>query len=240
MQIYILITVSLICISCFDSNVYVTILYLCPHICLPPPPTQADAEAVRESIRGAFARGTIQSEASAGLLQHRLLARACRIATMPAHAHAAWPTHGSFARFAASPAHAASPARHHFCPPARDLPPLVRTSRRPCAGPAARARTPCHRHIATPGLSDRQVSMTASSHHPPALSLRARARPPASHSASVSPSLSPSLPALTNAPLPHVAGFSARSWTPSLVASPRPAQSPTLPLPQPFHIPVCG
>ena len=166
MQIYILITVSLICISCFDSNVYVTILYLCPHICLPPPPTQADAEAVRESIRGAFARGTIQSKASAGLLQHRLLARACRIATMPAHAHAAWPTHGSFARFAASPAHAASPARHHFSPPARDLPPLVRTFRRPCAGPAARARTPCHRQIATPGPGDRPGCASTTGQHP--------------------------------------------------------------------------
>ena len=98
MQIYILITVSLIWISHFDLNVDVTILYSCPHICLPPPPTQADAEAVRESIRGAFARGTIPSAASAGLLSHCLIARACRIAALaalPVHAHAAWPTHGS-------------------------------------------------------------------------------------------------------------------------------------------------
>ena len=86
MQIYILITVSLICISLFDLNVDVTILYSCPHICLPPPPTQADAEAVRESMRGAFARGTIRSEASAAAqvcsppcprMPHRHNARAC-------------------------------------------------------------------------------------------------------------------------------------------------------------------
>ena len=106
-----LITVSLIWISHFDSNVDVTMLYSCPHICLPPPPTQADAEAVRESISWAFARGTIPRAASAGLLSHCLIARACSIGqrmqhcsiarALPAHAHAAWPTHGSCARIAA-------------------------------------------------------------------------------------------------------------------------------------------
>ncbi len=55
----------------------------------------------------------------------------------------------------ASPAHAASPARTHFHPPARDLPPHARTPRRPCASPAASACTPCHRQIATPGTGDR-------------------------------------------------------------------------------------
>ena len=101
MQIYSLITVSLIWISHFDLNVDVTILYSCPHIFLPPPPTQADAEAVRESICGAFARGTIPSAASAGLLSHCLIARmphrsiGCIARALPAHAHAAWPTHGS-------------------------------------------------------------------------------------------------------------------------------------------------
>ena len=93
--------VFLICISRFDWNVDVTILYSCPHICLPPPPTQADAEAVRELIRGAFARGTMPSAASAGLLSHCLVARACRIAALaalPAHAHAAWPTHRRITR----------------------------------------------------------------------------------------------------------------------------------------------
>ena len=148
MQIYSLITVSLIWISHFDSNVDVTILYSCPHICLPPPPTQADAEAVRESMRAAFARGTTKQSLRRG---------AGLLASLPAHAASPhcprmrMPRGPRMGASLASPAHSASPARHHFCPPARDLPPLVRTSRRPCAGPAARARTPCHRQIATPG-----------------------------------------------------------------------------------------
>ena len=134
MRIYILITVSLICISCFDSNVYVTILYLCPHICLPPPPTQADAEAVRESIRGAFARGTIPSTASAGLLSHCLIARACRIAALaalPEHAHAAWPRMG---------AELASPHR----PRMPHRPPALTSARLigKLGPPSPRARTP--------------------------------------------------------------------------------------------------
>ena len=142
MQIYSLITVSLIWISHFDSNVDVTILYSCPHICLPPPPTQADAEAVRESIRGAFARGTIPSAASAGLLSHCLIARACRmaaLAALPAHAHAAWPT-----RMGASLASPHRPRMPHR-PPAITSAHLLGISLHSCGRLAAPAQAPLPR-----------------------------------------------------------------------------------------------
>ena len=146
-----LITVSLIWISHFDLNV--TILYSCPHICLPLPPTQAGAEAVRESISGAFARGTIPSAASAGLLSHCRIARACCIPALLAHCPRMRMPRGT--RMGASLASLHRPRMQHRPPTltsARLIGKLGSPSPRADASlplrrprcPAARVRTPCH------------------------------------------------------------------------------------------------
>jgi hypothetical protein len=190
----------------------------------------------------------VRSEASAGLLQHRLLARACRIATLPAHAHAAWPTHGRELRSLRRSARACRIARPPSLPPACSGSPSTRADvspplRRP-RYPAARARTPCHRQIATPAPGERPDCAPTTGQHPRPHSLRAPARSPARPPVTLCPSLPPPCTHSPPPPLSQVSQPGPGLLDPELRRIPQspspPVQSPTLPIPQPFLIPVCG